>query len=243
MFNAKLFELPLYFCNAFFQPMKNKIILALLSLSVFISCKKDEQLLLVEQQKEVKKREAIFATINKSWNFNAFPLNQSTQSLNQNWAEWRVFLKELSEKPKTSIGAFQKKAKTLSKKAAELNNNIPATYNKPEIKSRISAVTTKINTLNLYINLNSIPDQKIVKLIPEINQEVESLQQQFAEIDTKNQIKIEDGEADMIRMLDTTRAISSKPIEQNPSAVQPSSHARKRFESIRNKQKPLNPKP
>ena len=54
MFNAKLFELPLYFCNAFFQPMKNKIILALLSLSVFISCKKDEQLLLVEQQKEVK---------------------------------------------------------------------------------------------------------------------------------------------------------------------------------------------
>ena len=53
MFNAKLFELPLYFCNAFFQPMKNKIILALLSLSVFISCKKDEQLLLVEQQKEV----------------------------------------------------------------------------------------------------------------------------------------------------------------------------------------------
>ena len=91
--------------------------------------------------------------------------------------------------------------------------------------------------------MNSIPDQKIVKLIPEINQEVESLQQQFAEIDTKNQIKIEDGEADMIRMLDTTRAISSKPIGQNPSTVQPSSHARKRFESIRNKQKPLNPKP
>ena len=180
--------------------------------------------MIIEQQKEFKKQEVIFATINKNWSFNAFPSNQSSQSLNQNWAEWRVFLKELSEKPKTSIGAFQKKAKTLSKKAAELNNNIPATYNKPEIKSRISAVTTKINTLNLYINLNSIPDQKIVKLIPEINQEVESLQQQFAEIDTKNQIKIEDGEADMIRMLDTTRAISVEKNRVQPQTIQPPSN-------------------
>ena len=199
--------------------MKNKIILALLSFFLFISCKKDETLLIIEQQKEVKKQEVIFATINKNWSFNAFPSNQSSQSLNQNWAEWRVFLKELSEKPKTSIGAFQKKAKTLSKKALELNNNIPVTYNKPEIKSRISAVITKINTLNLYINLKNIPDQKIVKLIPEINQEVQSLQLQFAEIDTKNQIKMEDGEEDMIRMLDTTRAIS---VENSNTVPNPS---------------------
>jgi hypothetical protein len=192
----------------FFNPMKIKIILALLSFSLFISCKKDETLLIIEQQKEVKKQEVIFNNINKSWSFNAFPSNQSSQSLNQNWAEWRVFLKELSEKPKTSIGAFQKKSKTLSAKALELNNNIPSTYNKPEIKSRISAIITKINTLNLYINLKAIPDQKIIKLIPEINQEIQSLQLQFAEIDTKNQIKMEDGEEEMIKMLDTTRAIS-----------------------------------
>jgi hypothetical protein len=66
--------------------------------------------------------------------------------------------------------------------------------------------------------------QKIVKLIPEINQEVESLQQQFAEIDTKNQIKIEDGEADMIRMLDTTRAISVEKNRVQPQAIQPPSN-------------------
>ena len=223
--------------------MKYKIALFLLLIFGLQSCQNENEKRLAENAKEAKKKEKIFNNINKGWTFIDEPINEVSEENIKNWAEWRVFLKELSEKPKTSIGAFQKKAKTLSKKAAELNNNIPATYNKPEIKSRISAVTTKINTLNLYINLNSIPDQKIVKLIPEINQEVESLQQQFAEIDTKNQIKIEDGEADMIRMLDTTRAISSKPIGQNPSAVQPSSHARKRFESIRNKQKPLNPKP
>jgi hypothetical protein len=201
--------------------MKNKIFLTIFSFIFFISCKKDEALLIIEQQKEAQRQEVIFNTINKNWTFNAFPSNQSSQSLNQNWAEWRVFLKELAEKPKTSIGAFQKKAKTLSNKALELNNNIPPTYNKPEIKSRISAVVTKINNLNLYINLKAIPEQKILKLIPEINQEVQSLQQQFAEIDTKNQIKMEDGEEDMIRMLDTTRAISVEPAKavNNPPAA------------------------
>ena len=200
--------------------MKNKLILMLVGLSLFISCKKDESLLLIEQQKEIKKQEVIFNTINKNWSLNGMPLNASSQSLNQSWAEWRNFLKEISVKPKTSIGAFQKKAKTLSKKALELNNNIPLAYNKPEVKSRIATIATKINTLNLYINLQSIPDQKIVKLIPEINQEIQSLQFQFAEIDKKSQIKIEDGEADMIRMLDTTRAIS---VEKPEAATNSSS--------------------
>lgn len=201
--------------------MKNKLILMLIGLALFISCKKDESLLLIEQQKEIKKQEVIFNTINKNWSFNGMPLNASSQSLNQSWAEWRNFLKEISVKPKTSIGAFQKKAKTLSKKAAELNNNIPLAYDKPEVKSRIATITTKINTLNLYINLQSIPDQKIVKLIPEINQEIQSLQFQFAEIDKKSQIKIEDGEADMIRMLDTTRAISVEKPQVAPSPNNP----------------------
>ena len=93
-----------------------------------------------------------------------------------------------------------------------MNNNIPQAYNKPEVKSRISAITTKINSLNLFINLQNIPEKKVIAIIPEINQELQSLQLQFSEIDQKSQIKMEDGEADMIRMLDTTRAIpSTKP--------------------------------
>lgn len=96
-------------------------------------------------------------------------------------------------------------------------------YDKPEVKSRIAVIVTKINSLNLYINLKNIPDQKIIKLIPEINQEIQSLQLQFAEIDAKNRIKMEDGEEDMIRMLDTTRAISvEKPAEViSPQPTQP----------------------
>ena len=84
-------------------------------------------------------------------------------------------------------------------------------YNTPEVKSRIAAITTKINAINLYINLQQIPDKKIVELIPSINTEVNALQFQLEEITRKSQIKMEDGESDMLQMLDTTRAIPSSP--------------------------------
>ncbi|MGL2962771.1 hypothetical protein ACSVH2_02990 [Flavobacterium sp. RSB2_4_14] len=177
------------------------------------SCQEDPKIRALEQEKEAKKQEVIFNTINKGWNFNAQPSNEISRSLTNTWAEWRVFLNELGQKPKSSIGAFQQKAKTLSKKAADLNNNIPISYNLPEIKSRIAAINTKINSINLYINLNQIPDKKIVKLIQETNTEVASMQFQLEEITRKSNIKLEDGESDMLRMLDTTRAI---PMTHDP---------------------------
>jgi hypothetical protein len=177
------------------------------------SCQEDPKIRALEQEKEAKKQEVIFNTINKGWNFNAQPSNESSRSLINTWAEWRVFLYELGQKPKSTIGAFQKKAKTLSKKAADLNNNIPIIYNLPEIKSRIAAINTKINSINLYINLNQIPDKKIVKLIQETNTEVASMQFQLEEITRKSNIKLEDGESDMLKMLDTTRAI---PMTHDP---------------------------
>ena len=184
----------------------------LLLLLVFLSsCQEDPKVRALEQKKEMLKRDAIFTNINKGWNFNAQPINETARELTTNWVEWRVFLNELGQKPKSSIGAFQQKAKTLSKRAAELNNNIPIKYNLPEIKSRIAVITTKINAINLYIHLNQIPDKKIVQLVQEINVEAASMQWQLDEIKRKSEIKMEEGEDDMIRMLDTTRAIPNNP--------------------------------
>jgi hypothetical protein len=184
----------------------------LLLLLVFLSsCQEDPKVRALEQEKETQKREVIFTNINKGWNFNSQPLNPTSSELRTNWTEWRVFLNELGQKPKSSIGAFQQKAKTLSKRAAELNNNIPIKYNLPEIKSRIAVITTKINAINLYIHLNQIPDKKIVQLVQEIHIEVASMQWQLDEIKRKSEIKTEDGEGDMLRMLDTTRAIPTNP--------------------------------
>lgn len=201
-----------------FVPLRLKIKLMkiyfsalLLLLLCLVSCQEDPKIRILEQEKEAKKQEVIFNNINKGWNFNSSPVNLTASSLTNNWTEWRLFLNELGQKPKSSIGAFKQKARTLSKKAADLNNHIPAKFAVPEVKSRIAAINTKINSINLYINLQQIPDSQIVKLVQEINTEVASLQFQLDEITRKSNIKIEEGENDMLRMLDTTRAIPSKP--------------------------------
>jgi hypothetical protein len=193
--------------------MKAKILFLLFTFLLFLSCQDESKLRIIEQKKEAQKKEIVFASINKGWDFNTQPINQASRKFLTNWQEWRVFIKELSQKPKSTIGAFQLKAKTLSKKALDLNNHIPFFYNKPEIKSRISVITTKINAIDLYIHLNQIPDNKVVQLVQEINANLYTLQLQLDEIERKNNIKAEDGEADMIRMLDTVRAI---PTTQDP---------------------------
>ena len=181
---------------------------SLLFLLVFLSsCQEDTKVRAMEQEKETQKRDAIFTSINMGWNLNSHPINKTSNDLTSYWAEWRVFLNELGQKPKSSIGAFQQKAKSLSKRAVDLNNNIPIEFNLPEIKSRIAVLTTKVNSVNLYIHLNQIPDKKIIKLLQEINAEVVSMQWQLDEIKHKSEIKTEEGESDMLKMLDTTRAI------------------------------------
>ncbi len=80
-------------------------------------------------------------------------MNPSVENIIRNWAEWRLFITELNQKPKSSIGAFQQKAKTLSKKVMDLNNHIPPAFDKPEIKSRIMTLATKVRSLGFYISI------------------------------------------------------------------------------------------
>ena len=182
----------------------------LIVLLLFFSCQNNKEQRLIENAKDAKKKETIFNNINKGWTFNANPINPASQGLFDMWPEWRVFLLELNSKPKSTIGAFQKKAKVLSKKVAELNNNIPIAYDKPEVKSRIAVLISKINSLNLFINLDEIPDNKVVALVIEINVQLLSLQNQLDEIVRKSTIPKEEGESDLIQMLDTSRAIPTR---------------------------------
>jgi hypothetical protein len=192
--------------------MKLQITVLLMAFLLLFSCQDNKEQRLIENAKDAKKKETIFNNINKGWNFNANPINPASQGLVAMWPEWRIFFLELKNKPKSTIGAFQKKAKELSKKVAELNNNIPMAYNKPEVKSRIAVLISKINSLNLFINLDEIPDQKVVALVTEINIQLISLQSQLDEIVKKSTIPKEEGESDLIQMLDTSRAIPTRQI-------------------------------
>jgi hypothetical protein len=181
-------------------------VILLITLFLF-SCQDENKIRLIEQQKEAKKKEVIFNNINKGWVFNIRGLDPTVQGKINNWMEWRSFLTEINQKPKSTISAFQRKAKVLAKKATDLKNNIPYEFNKPQVISRITVIETKIKSMNLFINLSQIQDTKVVKNIAEINEEIASLQLQLEEIVRRSQIPKEAGEPDRIRIQDTTRAI------------------------------------
>ncbi|MDD2822269.1 MAG: hypothetical protein PHW29_13525 [Flavobacterium sp.] len=200
--------------------MKYKLISFFLLLFVLNSCQDNNQKRLAENKKAAEKKELIFSNINKGWVFYDTPINTTSEASVASWTELRLFLAELAQKPKKTIGAFQKKSSEISKKAMALSNNVPYNFSKPQIKSRISVLITKVRLLDLFIHLDNIPDKKVVLLIAEINKELVSLQRQMDKIVEKSKIPVEEGESDLLKMMDTTRAIPNVPIDKNLPRVE-----------------------
>ena len=184
------------------------------------SCKEDNQQRNAENKKAAQKNEVIYQEISKKWDFYATPINSTSEQSVKIWTEFRQFLDELGQQPSKTLGAFQKKAAELSKKVQQLPNNIPFQFQQPQIKSRISTLITKVRLLDLFIHLDTIPTKKVIALINEINIELVSLQRQMDKITEKSKIPTEEGESDMLRMLDTTRAIPNTIVDPNLPRVE-----------------------
>ena len=182
---------------------------------ILSSCKNDNQKRLEENERQIKKSELIFSNINKGWVFYDTPINTTSETTVASWSELRVFFAELAVKPKKTIGAFQKKSKALSEKVMALNENIPSQFNKPQIKSRVSTLITKVRLLDLFLNLDKIPDQKVIVLVSEINAELVSLQRQMDKIVERSKIPVEEGESELMKMMDTSRAIPNTTTDPN----------------------------
>lgn len=179
----------------------------------FTACKNDDEKRLAEQEKTLQKNEAVFNKINQAWNFKKINLQPKSEALVANWEQWRLFLTELSDKPSSSLGAFQKKSQDLTRKADAVWQNIPPGIDKPEIRSRFLVLLNHFRSLELFINLDEIPEEKVVFVIDEINQQLTSIELQLDEFIRKSEIPMEAGESDMIRMLDTSRAVKEIPKE------------------------------
>jgi hypothetical protein len=168
------------------------------------SCQNDAQQQL-DAQKIAQKNEAVFKNISKMWQFNVPNARPELTATLNTWNAWRQFEIELLQKPKSTLSAFQLKTKNIASKAEALVQTIPLEYNKPQILSRIAALNTKIKSLEMYLYLNIIPEQKVARLIPEINEEIKGLYSQWDEIIIKKAIPKEIGEDIMLQALDTTR--------------------------------------
>ena len=190
--------------------MKISPILYAAAFCLVLACQKDQTQLQLERQKDAQRKEQVFQTINQAWRFSIPSLAPHTQQFASSWNDLYVLTNELNQKPKSTLGAFQKKARLLSQKSAILANTIPLVFNKPEIKSRIAVLTTKFNQINLFLHVTPVQDQKVVGLIADTNIELKALYLQLDELVRKSEIPTEEGETEMKQMLDTTRAIPSK---------------------------------
>ncbi|MCG9791897.1 hypothetical protein [Flavobacterium algicola] len=195
--------------------MKNILSCLLCIVVLLFSCKDDNQKRIAENKKEAARQEIIFSEIKKGWVFYDTPINETAEGTVKTWNEFRLFLAELAKKPKGTMEGYQQKSAAISKVALDLNKNIPLAFDKPQIKSRIAVVITKVSMMDLYIHLDNIPSKKVVVLISEINRELATLQREMDKTVEKSKIPQEQGEADLKKMLDQSRAIPNT----NPEVI------------------------
>lgn len=181
------------------------LIVSFLFLFVFMSCKDDNVVNALKIKKAMAQKELVFSTINKSWNFTPQILTPEAQNIINSWNDWRLFTTELYQKPKGTIGAFQRKTKSLMQKVDVLNNTIPPNINKPQVRARLIAIITKVKVLHTFLNLDRIPEQKVVVLISDLNIELAAFQNQIEEIVRRSKIIKEEGEQEMLNSLITDK--------------------------------------
>lgn len=168
-------------------------------LLLFSSCKEDTQVHEIEIQKAKKEKELVFNSINKAWNFPERTLTPESQIISTSWNEWRLFINELHQKPTATISAFKLKTRNLVQKADMLEATIPNKLNKPQVKTRLVAMITKLKALNMFLNVDRIPEKRVVTIITDLNLEVNAMYDQIEKIVRRSHIQLEEGEAVMIK--------------------------------------------
>ena len=192
----------------------------ILACVLLVSCNDfDEQA--KEAEKLAQKNELVFQNISKKWNFKFPQAQPEIEKALLSWNEWQQFQKEMQQKPKTSLLAFQVKIKNVSGKADTLVVTVPEKYNSPQVRSRLITLNTKIKSLDTFIHLQDIPEKRVIQLIEEINTEINGVYKQWNEIVIKAAIPKEIGEDEMIRALDTTRNANSKLMEEKMELESP----------------------
>ena len=71
------------------------------------------------------------------------------------------------------------------------------------------AIITKVKVLRTFINLDRIPEKKVVTLITDLNIELIAFQDQIEEIVRRSHIKKEEGEQEMLNSLNGSQPTNS----------------------------------
>lgn len=189
-------------------------------LALLFSCNDDKQEIVVETQNIKKQHDSVLQVLNHNWRFTIPAPTPQVSGYIDSWQEWKLYLKELNGKPAAGLQGYRTKAKDMVTRAEGLQNNIPPLFNRPEVRTRISVLLTKVRLVYTFLGADlNIPADRLTLLINDINLETAQLLLQFDELVRRSQIKKEQGEDEMIRALDTLRMANPEMInpDQQPS--------------------------
>ena len=191
------------------------ILYGCLFLMLFSSCK-DEDPKRIEAQKMAEiKQDSIFKEITKHWQFRVpAPYTKASEVL-QTWTQWREFTFELNQKPSVNLSNFRNKASVLSQKVKLLQSTLPPVFQIPEIKSRVLVLQTRINSLELFLNLDQIPTEKIKVFCNEINEEMVAIVNQMDAVFVRADIPLEEGELETRQQLKDTTRLANKILQKD----------------------------
>lgn len=200
--------------------MKYIAVLILFSF-LLLSCEDDAKLRQAETLRTEKINDSILKIISNNWKFDIPPATPKVAERIAQWNDWQQFKAELAQKPTGNIVAYRQKTKNLVNKADNLKNSIPEFFNKPQVRSRMGVLVTKIKSLYTYMGIEVVPDKKVTEILREIARETAAIQYQFDELVRISEIQKEFGEEEMIRALDTTRMANPDAMQPEPAAPQP----------------------
>lgn len=202
----------LYLCITM-KHLRHILLLGLLGL--LFSCQDENAQHTADLKEITQENNDAFKAISAKWGFTIAQPTPGAAAQMANWQEWKLYVKELQQKPKANLEAYREKAKLMVTRAEGLLNNMPPLFDTPATRTRISVLITKVRLIYMLIGAdNSIPANRIIALINDISRESNLLLLQFDEQVRRSQIRAEQGEEEMIRALDTVRMA-------NPDAMMP----------------------
>ncbi|MEC4115739.1 hypothetical protein [Myroides phaeus] len=183
------------------------IFLMLFSISLLTTSCKDEEKFEKEQEIKISQhRDSVFAFLKNNWKFSLPKPSNELKPLLDDWKAWQEFKQELSLKPVTTIGAFQKKADVLTQKLSSLSyQKMPEEINLPDVKARITLLQTSLNNLHLFIIQEPIEIDRLDNDLKQVNNSIKLLFDQMEENLIKNRVPKEIGEEEMLEAISTER--------------------------------------
>ena len=183
-----------------------------LFLTILVGCKNDDSQRLEAQRVAEIKQDSIFKEITKYWQFKVPSQETKANEILQSWPQWKEFSFELRQKPGIDLTNFRNKAALLSTKIKLVLATLPQDFRTKAIMSRFLVLQTNINALELYLNLDAIPLEKLRNYCNEINETIAMITIQMDAIYIRAAIPLEEGELETRQQLqDTTRLANKIP--------------------------------